>query len=155
MSFNLNIKVIDNFRGEYAFLSNFAPCIIEMENYGLTFTSAEAAFQAAKCSEFVDKRRFEKLSPNEAKKLGRKVTMRPDWDEPINFRLTMMEKILRIKFSDKNPELKQKLIDTDDALLIEKNTWGDTFWGVCNGVGQNHLGKILMKIRDDLILKRV
>ena len=151
----MNIKIIDNFRGEYAFLSNFAPCIIKIEKCGLTFTSAEAAFQAAKCSEFADKIRFEKLSPNEAKKLGRKVTMRPDWDEPINFRLTMMEKILRIKFSDKNPKLKQKLIDTGDALLIEKNTWGDTFWGVCNGIGQNHLGKILMKIREDLILKKV
>ena len=60
-----------------------------------------------------------------------------------------MEDICRAKFTQ-NEELKKKLIDTGDATLIEGNTWNDTFWGVCNGVGENNLGKILMKIREEL-----
>lgn len=79
--------------------------------------------------------------------------MRADWDDARNYRLVVMEQLLREKFSDKNPELKQKLIDTYDAELIEGNTWNDTFWGVCGGIGKNHLGKLLMKIRRDLIKK--
>ena len=42
------------------------------------------------------------------------------------------------------------LIQTGDSVLIEGNTWGDRVWGVCNGVGENRLGRILMKIRSEL-----
>ena len=49
-----------------------------------------------------------------------------------------------------NPELKQKLLETGNQELIEGNTWNDTFWGVCNGQGQNWLGKILMLARSEL-----
>jgi predicted NAD-dependent protein-ADP-ribosyltransferase YbiA (DUF1768 family) len=59
-----------------------------------------------------------------------------------------MEDLSRQKFS--HPELRQKLLDTGSCTLVEGNTWGDTFWGVCDGVGENHLGKLLMTIRADL-----
>ena len=64
------------------------------------------------------------------------------------FKLGITEDVIRQKFN--NPELKEKLIATGDAELIEGNPWGDTFWGVCEGKGENHLGKILMKIRSEL-----
>ena len=47
-------------------------------------------------------------------------------------------------------ELALALKYTGDAELIEGNNWGDTFWGVCNGVGENHLGKLLMARRAQL-----
>ena len=59
-----------------------------------------------------------------------------------------MEEALRIKFS--NPKLRKALLDTGDEYLEEGNTWGDQYWGVCNGVGKNKLGKLLMKIRQEI-----
>lgn len=73
--------------------------------------------------------------------------MRRDFDK---HKLDFMEELLRRKFSDNNPILRDRLIDTGDALIVEDNHWGDTFWGVCNGVGENHLGKLIMLIRDEL-----
>ena len=60
-----------------------------------------------------------------------------------------MYEIVKDKFS-RNPELRVKLLNTGDIELIEGNYWGDTFWGVCNGKGENHLGKILMRVRKEL-----
>ena len=74
--------------------------------------------------------------------MGMKLTLRPDWD---SFRLLAMEEIIQEKF-DQYEALKLKLIMTNPAELIEGNHWGDVFWGVCKGKGENHLGKILMKI---------
>lgn len=145
-------KIINLFSEKNAFLSNFAPCKVSYA--GVQFTSVEAAYQAAKCKKWDDTLKFKFLTAAEAKKLGRRVEMRPDWDDIRNYRLIVMEELLREKFSDKNPELKQKLIDTYDAELIEGNTWNDTFWGVCAGVGENHLGKLLMKIREELISQK-
>ena len=50
----------------------------------------------------------------------------------------------------KNETLKTNLLKTGDAMLIEGNTWGDRIWGQVNGVGENNLGKILMRIREEL-----
>ena len=90
--------------------------------------------------------KFQNLNPSKSKALGRKVTLREDWDEVKN---RVMLEIVRNKFKQ-NPELKEKLIATGDAYLEEGNWWGDRTWGVCNGVGENRLGKILMKVRDEL-----
>ena len=132
--------MIDKFEGEYAFLSNFYDCPV---NYGLTYRNCEAAFQAMKdpnrCTEFVD------LHASRAKALGRKVRLRSDWEE---IKDTVMLDILRAKF-DTNPDLKEKLLATGDEFLVEGNTWGDTYWGVCNGKGRNHLGHLLMQVRDE------
>ena len=130
-----------SFSGPLAFLSNFYPCKIEY--LGFSFSSSEAAYQAAKNPKYAES--FAKLSPGAAKKLGKWVVLREDWEE---VKLSVMEEILRLKFAD--PELAKLLIATGDEELVEVNWWGDRFWGVCKGEGENHLGKLLMKIRSEL-----
>lgn len=127
-------------RNEYFFLSNMYPCKITYN--GHTFGSSEAAFQAQKDVTRVSE--FENISGKESKRLGRKVKMRPDWE---SVKLGIMEEILRIKFSD--PELKKKLLAVKEPI-VEENTWHDTYWGVCDGKGQNNLGKLLTKIKNDM-----
>lgn len=129
------------FREEYWFLSNFYPTPVRFE--GFTFACAEAAFQACKCPE--QAWRFEGIDGRDAKSLGRRVQMRKDWND---IRLSVMEAVLRVKFSD--PTLAAKLKATGKVKLVEHNTWNDKFWGVCNGSGENHLGQLLMKIRAEL-----
>ena len=123
---------IDHFRGEYAFLSNFWEAPVTYK--GLTYGSNEAAFQAQKCMTEEEKMEFTQL--------------RPDWEE---VKVGIMEEIVRAKFTQ-NEYLKWRLVGTGDAYLEEGNTWHDTCWGVDakTGVGENHLGKILMKVRSEL-----
>lgn len=137
--------VINSFRGEYFFLSNFYECPVEYNN--LTYTNNEAVFQAQKCVSDSERMQFTKLNPSEAKKLGRKVTLRKDWE---SVKIKIMGEIVREKFSQ-NPELAQRLIATGDAYLEEGNTWGDKVWGTVNGSGANNLGIILMKVRNELL----
>ena len=132
--------MIDRFADEYAFLSNFYEVPVTYNS--LTFKSSEAAFQAQKCTE--RSKEFTALSASQAKRLGRHVNLRADWED---IKLQEMEKIVTAKFKQ-NPDLMQKLIFTGDEELIEGNTWHDTYWGVCKGIGENHLGKILMEIRE-------
>jgi ribA/ribD-fused uncharacterized protein len=134
--------IIDSFHGEHYFLSNFyeAPVVY----MGLMFKNNEAAFQAAKC--FSRASEFQNLPPNAAKRLGRQVQLVHNWEEIKN---TVMYTVCKDKFT-RNPELASKLLATGDAKLIEGNTWNDRCWGVCNGVGENRLGKILMQIREEL-----
>lgn len=86
------------------------------------------------------------LNPSQAKKLGRSVSLRPDWED---IKIDIMYNICKAKFTQ-NETLKTKLLKTGDATLIEGNTWGDKIWGQVNGVGENNLGKILMRIREEL-----
>jgi ribA/ribD-fused uncharacterized protein len=137
---------IDRFSGEYRFLSNFWPCEIKYE--GKTYASTEHAYQAAKTLDIKERNKIrDAKTPGDAKRLGRKITLRSDWE---SVKLQVMEDLVRQKFFD-NPKLGKKLIDTGEQELIEGNTWGDKVWGQVNGVGQNHLGKILMKVRQSLI----
>lgn len=135
---------IYSFKGEYDFLSNFYPATVEFE--GDTYRTTEHAFQAAKtlCPTERAEIRAE-VNPGKAKTIGRKVTLRPDWED---IKESIMLEINRKKFSD--PELARKLVDTGNAELIEGNWWGDKYWGVCDGIGLNRLGNILMKIREEL-----
>lgn len=136
---------ITSFDGKYRFLSNFFSCPVPYE--GLIFPSSEHAFVAAKTEDPQTRLRIVACpSAGEVKKLGRSIPLRPDWDD---IRLGQMEKIVRSKFMH-NSILRIQLVLTKDAELIEGNWWGDKFWGVCEGVGENHLGKILMKIRSEL-----
>lgn len=136
------INKIERFDGNYSFLSNFyeAPLVYK----GLRYLNSESAYQGQKdpsrAEEFVD------LKAMGSKHLGRKVTIRDDWD---SVKLDIMYEIVLAKFTQ-NPELLDKLKATGDAILIEGNYWHDTFWGVCEEKGKNHLGKILMKIRAEL-----
>ena len=138
-------NVIDSFTGEYRWLSNFWGSPIQ---YGkLLFPTMEHYYQAMKSKNPKDRERIASLAKaGEAKQAGKKLKVRDDWDE---IKLGVMEYGLRIKFA-KGGSLADKLIATGDMELIEGNTWGDTFWGICNGVGDNNLGKILMQIRADL-----
>lgn len=138
-----NILIIDSFTGDYSFLSNFYSCKI---NYnGFSYLNTEAAFQAQKTLDRDIQKQFTNLNPSQAKKLGRKIPLRKDWEE---IKDTVMYEVCKVKFNI--PELKEKLIATQDAQLVEGNTWNDHYWGVCNGYGKNQLGKILMKIREEL-----
>lgn len=134
--------MINNFRGKYYFLSNFYEAPVTWN--GLTYLNNEAAFQSAKT--FSDRECFTNLDPSSAKKLGRRVQLRDDWEDVKN---DIMYEICKAKFSQ-NIELKKKLLATGDKRLEEGNTWGDKIWGTVNGVGENRLGKILMKIREEL-----
>lgn len=137
---------------EYRWLSNFWPIPIAIDIYGklYRFRSVEHAFQAQKAVLESDIVRIqEAVTAAKAKELGRQVRKRDDWEA---IRLPAMEKPLRKKFEW--PSLARRLMDTYPRPLIEGNTWGDTYWGVCNGVGENNLGKLLMKIRAELILEQ-
>lgn len=132
------------FRGKYAFLSNFHPCKVVYE--GIEYPSSEHAFMSGKTLDQQEKQHIASLpTPAAAKKYGRSITLRPDWEE-VKFKI--MEDVLRIKFED--PKLREKLLATKGFLLEELNWWKDTCWGICNGVGENHLGKLLMKVRDSI-----
>jgi len=137
---------ITRFTGSFGFLSNFWRCPICFE--GQTYPSVEHAFQAAKTYDLREREIIKKArTPGEAKRLGRKVHLRPFWEERVRVRI--MRELLSIKFQD--PVYAKMLKATDNAELIEGNIWGDTYWGVCNGKGENHLGKLLMEIRSRLL----
>ena len=141
--------VVSEFRGAYRFLSNFWPSPIDVPIAGRVCRAAtvEHAFQALKTS---DPEQAEWVlaaaSPGEAKRRGRLLSLRADWDR---VRGDVMYALLELKFAA-DSELAEMLLDTGDAELIEGNTWGDQFWGVCNGVGQNWLGRLLMARRTAL-----
>lgn len=135
------------FSGKLRFLSNFYPASVFLDRQ--EYPSVEHAYQAAKTLSPIERREI-RFAPNPAiaKRLGKLVTKRPDWEE---VKLAIMEDLVRQKFNS-DPELAVLLISTDDLELIETNTWGDTFWGVCGGEGRNELGKVLMKVREELRL---
>lgn len=137
-------KAIREFHGEYRWLSNFWPCRITA--WGLPFPSLEAAYQAGKCAKQAERMRFVGLTAGQAKRLGRSIVMRPDFDQ---YKVTLMRGLLALKFAQRS-ELAARLLATGTVPLIEGNKWNDTFWGVCRGVGQNQLGKLLMERRTEL-----
>ena len=138
--------VICGFFGEYRFLSNFYEAPITYE--GITYRNNEAAFQAQKCLTDEEKLEFATLEPSKAKSLGRRVSLRSDWEK---VKVGIMEEIVRAKFLQ-NDELANQLLSTGDRILEEGNSWNDTFWGVSikTRKGENNLGRILMKIRDEI-----
>ena len=112
-----------------------------------TFPSSEHAYQAAKSENPRDWQYIAGLrTAGQAKRAGKELPLRNDWDQ---VKLEHMEIIQRAKYNQ-HQYLRDMLVGTGDLRIIEKNTWGDTFWGVCNYQGENHLGKIIMKIREEL-----
>ncbi len=137
------MNTIDSFRDAYAFLSNFYPAKVTYNDY--TYQTAEHAFQAAKTTNKTDHDYVANaITPSIAKRRGRKVKCRPNWDK---IKDTVMAEIVYYKF-DQNPGLRARLKATGDAILIEGNWWKDTYWGICRGIGRNMLGKILMIVRN-------
>lgn len=139
-------KAIVRFRGENGFLSNMYAAAFEWD--GRTYQNAEAAFQSAKSLNAEERAAFGGLSGAVAKRQGKKVLLRRDWEK---VKVGIMEEVVRAKFMQ-NPDLAKKLAETGDAQLMEGNNWHDTFWGVdaASLEGENHLGEILMKIRAEL-----
>lgn len=135
---------IDEFDGQYRFLSNFFMAPIEYD--GFTFSCSEAAYQAMKSLDRAKRAEFVELDAFQAKRKGRSVKMRKDWEEVKD---QVMYDICLAKFSQ-HDFLKEKLLKTGEAELIEGNHWGDIYWGVCKGRGKNQLGKTLMRIREEI-----
>jgi ribA/ribD-fused uncharacterized protein len=136
---------IDSFQGDYRFLSNFWYAKVVLD--GVDYRSVEHAYMAAKTLDQSLRnqiRSFDK--PGDVKRFCRTITLREDWEE---VKFSVMLDLVRQKFYIE--PLKSKLLETGDAELIEGNTWGDIYWGVCRGKGQNNLGKILMQVRSELV----
>lgn len=127
---------IQYFNGQYRFLSNF---FIEPD-----LTHVEGEYQSCKCEPPAIHLR--RKSPRQAKIEGRYLILRADWNQ---VRIEFMYQLVLRKFRD-HPTLLEALKRTGGAYLEEGNTWGDTFWGTVDGIGHNHLGRILMKVREEL-----
>ena len=153
--------MIDTFTGRWGFLSNFYPCKIKYK--GIEYPSVEHFYVAMKIKDdqFINSKNIplvdcqEMISriktPAEAKKLGKKLKIRKDWDI---VRFSIMEWGVTEKFKDR--DLLKLLISTQGEELKESNWWHDNYWGVCtcekcDSKGENNLGKILMKIRNDAL----
>jgi ribA/ribD-fused uncharacterized protein len=141
------MDAIKQFKGETRWLSNFWPCAIAYE--GHVYPSTEHAYQAAKTLNEAERLPFTNasLSAGDAKKMGKTVTLRDGWQDVS---LRIMYELNYQKFS-RNDFLRNKLLATGDAHIEEGNNWGDDFWGTVDGKGHNHLGKIIMMVRNDII----
>lgn len=141
--------MIQEFKDEYRWLSNFAP--VEIEYDGVVYPSVEHFYVAMK----TDKQYVrEKIStfpyPAQAKKYGQKMDIVDNWED---IKMTVMEYGLSVKFSQ--DPYKTLLIETGEQYIQEGNWWGDIYWGVDlnTNEGENNLGKLIMKIRQDLTKK--
>ena len=137
------MRTIDSLQGEHRWLSNFWPINVFYE--GRMYPSVENAYQAAKLHPS-QRGQFLSCTPGQAKRAGRAGTIQPGWDD---MKLGVMERLLAQKFFA-GSALAGQLLATGDAKIVEGNTWGDTFWGVCRGKGENHLGRLLMARREEL-----
>lgn len=132
------------FHGEYRFLSNFWPAAVTLDE--VTYPSIEHAYQAAKTLDPAERASFVGCAAGQAKRLGRSISLRSDWDA---IKDAVMRDLVAQKFAPGRP-LAQRLLATGAARIIEGNTWGDTYWGMCGGRGLNKLGEMLMAQRAHL-----
>jgi len=137
---------INGFFGEYRFLSNYT--LAEVIYEGDVYPSTEHAYQAAKSLDRKERIPLMKAdcTCKWAKHLGYGMILQKNWDQ---IKYEIMFELVRQKFTN-HLDLKTKLLATGSAYLEETNTWNDKYWGVCHGIGQNNLGKILMKVRSGL-----
>lgn len=135
------------YEGSYYMFSNFAAFAVDWK--GASWMTSEHAYQAAK---FADASIQEKIraarSAHDSKKIAKEheESKRGDWNET---KLATMEEILRAKL-DQHPYILKKLMETEDMEIVEDSP-KDSFWGRgSDHQGENHLGKLWMKIRDEL-----
>jgi len=143
-----NDSPILGFVGEYRFLSNFYPCKILYQ--GIYYPSVENAYVASKTLDIELRKTVSTCSAVEAKKIGKTFPLREDWE---SVKVKLMYEFLKQKFY--SGELCDKLLSTGDSYIEETNHWNDRFWGVCDGRGENILGRLLMNIRDDLNERKI
>lgn len=143
--------MVCHFRGRYFFLSNCYPISIKFQ--GVNYNSIEQAYQATKCAYDIDRYHIRKCAlPKEARRLGKQMTVRPYWNL---IKLKVMEDLLRLKFN--HPHLRAKLKATANEEIAALNDNHNVFWGVCfcskhrSHPGEDHLGRLLMKIRSEII----
>lgn len=142
-------NVINRFWKDHKFLSNFHYSTIFYR--GNKWKTVEHAYQAMKTLDITEQAKIRDASaPSQAKKYGRCVIVRDDWDQ---VKIEIMLELLRLKFH--NPFLRGKLAATGNAILIEGNNWCDVVWGQCrcekhNWEGLNLLGRLLMQVRDEI-----
>ncbi|XP_055306012.1 uncharacterized protein F44E2.8-like [Sitodiplosis mosellana] len=142
---------ISIFRGKYFFLSTLYLSDIKYQKY--VYNSVEHIYQTARCAEKSDKEKMRNVTtPKAAKILGKFIKPRPYWDVE---KMRAMSHGNELKFL-RHPKLRKKLIKTGNKQLINQNYWHDTYWGVCGctkhkKTGMNLLGKILMKIRSEML----
>lgn len=144
------IKIIMFYRssGDYGYLSNLFRRKVKFENR--VFRSSEDAYQFGKplegmTAEWLISAPKPHLCAMAAHGLMA-FDIRPDWQA---IKVDRMKDILRAKFSQ-HDDLKQKLIDTGDAILIEDSKT-DNFWGCGRNMrGKNMLGNLLMQVREEL-----
>jgi len=143
--------MINSFRGENAFLSNYHPTVVEYE--GEKYSTVEHAYQAAKTLELDLRRQIQHAdTPGKAKELGQKVPLRHGWQEGLKF--DVMRELLHQKFQIE--KYKDRLLATENRYLEEGNWWHDNIFGNCTCIkcenvhGENMLGKLLMEVRTKL-----
>jgi len=138
--------MIKEFKNEYRWLSNFAPVEIELD--GIVYPSVEHAFQSAKSLDPKWKKFCQsEKNPAEIKRQSRLLHLPENWND---IKDEVMLYCLKQKFN--NLKFKSRLLATGDQEIKEGNWWGDKYWGVDfkTGVGQNRLGKMIMKIRQEI-----
>jgi ribA/ribD-fused uncharacterized protein len=141
---------VKGFQGKYRFLSNFWPAEIELD--GWIYPTVEHAYMASKTFNIDIREKIRSIEkPGDAKKLGRQIELREDWEL---VKRNIMKDLVRQKFN-KEPLRSKLVVELRDAYLEETNTWNDTYWGVCKGIGRNELGKILMEVRAELQLEEL
>ena len=153
------LHAVTKFEDEYFFLSNFyeSPITFSTPGGDLTFFSGEAAFQASKHKAmkgddrdklyYIHKVR-DAVSPKQAKYFGRSVDI--DLEKWEQIKVDAMREVVYHKFLNEGPygqTMADALLKTGHAMLVEGNTWGDTYWGRVDGKGKNKLGVILMEVR--------
>jgi hypothetical protein len=144
------LGLIDDFTGQWFFLSNFSPYPVSYDD--ITYPTVEHAFQALKTLDQVRRRQVAgAATPGIAKKMGRKLVLRDDWEQ---IKEKVMQRLLAIKFED--PALAELLLATGSADLVEGNNWHDQIWGSCRcprhlyDPGRNLLGRFLADLRAQL-----
>lgn len=145
---------IDQFVGEYRFLSNFA----EVSHGVYGYRTNEHFFQAMKTTDLVRRDQIKRcMTPGQAKRMGRHVILREDWEA---IKDEVMITGLRAKFKP-GTMLAASLVTTHPAELVEGNHWHDNYWGNCDcgtayqcrkdKPGRNKLGIMLMIVRNELL----
>lgn len=141
------VPEIKGFSEDFRWLSNFYP--IEPFLYkGIEYKTTENFYQSMKTTDIELRKHIANLSAGKSKRFCNKennnFVERLDW---LEIKLKVMEFALRQKFSQ--PFFRMLLLATEDKYIEETNSWNDIFFGcTIEGIGENHLGKILMRLRD-------